>query len=365
MKKILILLLIVLVSCTAPKKCCGQIQSFLKYSTLYVSADLTSPLSERPHYRIDRQTGELTDETVIHPYNYQLNIGIRKIARFDYENKAKTFYDGSENNISHSATIGNVDGFEYNATLSYVRDRSKKFTNQNYWLRYVHKYFLIKGDYQDKQEIKLKHYGGEIRGRVSWGKFDFTAGLKHRSHPVYGVNPFEMNFAPDDAWFNIAYDLGYEDSYWYYDGEQNGVDDIYDYYNWKWYDPQGNLIADTDQEFYRYHFGRAIDEYNNRELEKMGIQQEVSAIIGIAFYHYAKNFWIHSWGDVMPYHKGLSEYAYTDLKLEDKTTIDFDSGLIIGTKLTTKLGLFIEGRYQRYWDIDNYELKTGINYLFL
>ena len=338
---------------------------FLKFSTFYISGNMTSPLAEQPHYMIDRESGELTDVTIVSPYNYELNIGIRKIARFDYENKAKTFYDGSENNISHAATIGNINGFEYNANLSFVRDRSKEFINQNYWLRYVHKYFLIKGDYQDKEEIKLKHYGGEMRLRTSWGRMDFTAGVKHRSHPVYGINPFEMNFSSEDAWWQIAYDLGYEDQYWFWDGEQNGIDDPYDYYNWKWYDPQGNLIANTDQEFYRYHFGRAVDEYNRREIESMGIQQEASIVIGYAYYYYAKTFWIHSWGDVMPYHKGLTKYAYRDLEIEDKNTIDFDSGLIIGTKLTRRLGLFIEGRYQRYWNINNYELKTGINYLFL
>ena len=42
--------------------------------------------------------------------------------------------------------------------------------------------------------------------------------------------------------------------------------------------------------------------------------------------------------------------------------IDFDFGGVIGTKLTKRLGIFVEGRWRRYWDIDNYELKTGINY---
>ena len=184
---------------------------FLKFSTLYISTDISSPLAEQAHYRIDKTTGELTNETEINDYNYKFNLGIRKIARFNYENKAKSFYDGSESNISHGATIGAVSGFEYNASVQMVRDRGEEFINQNYWLRYVRNHFLIKGDYQDKQEINLKHFGGEIRGRVKAGKFNFTAGIKHRTHPVYGINPFEVNFSADDAWWQVAYDFGNDD----------------------------------------------------------------------------------------------------------------------------------------------------------
>ena len=45
------------------------------------------------------------------PYVYSLTIGIRKIARFGYENIANTFYDGTESNYTDSATVGKVQGF--------------------------------------------------------------------------------------------------------------------------------------------------------------------------------------------------------------------------------------------------------------
>jgi len=47
------------------------------------------------------------------PYDYSLTIGLRKIARFGYENKANTFYDGAESNYTDAATVGKVQGFEY------------------------------------------------------------------------------------------------------------------------------------------------------------------------------------------------------------------------------------------------------------
>ena len=42
--------------------------------------------------------------------------------------------------------------------------------------------------------------------------------------------------------------------------------------------------------------------------------------------------------------------------------IDFDLGLVAGWKFNRNFGIFGEGRYLRYWGIDSYELKAGINY---
>ena len=53
------------------------------------------------------------DVTWISPYDYNLTIGLRKIARMDYEYKVKTFYYGTEDNIADNVTIGNANGWEY------------------------------------------------------------------------------------------------------------------------------------------------------------------------------------------------------------------------------------------------------------
>ena len=335
----------------------------LKYSTVYISGRIGSPIVEEAQYMMDRSTGQLTDITEVNPFDYNFSIGIRKLARYHYEIKPQ-FYDGSESDVSGLAPIGNVEGLEYNAVYSLLRNRGEEFTNHNYWVRYLHKNFLVRAEYNDQQDIQLTHFGGEIRGRVSWGKFCFTAGAKHRTHPVYGVNPFEENFdLTQDPWWIVAYDLGYVDEYYYVDGEGNGVDDWYDYFNWNWFDPQGNQIAETDEEFMKYHFGRAVAEYNKQELRRLGLQQELSFVAGVSLYHYTDDFWLHSWADVMPYHYGLSEYSYINLGLGEE--VDFDTGFILGSKITRKLGLYIESTYQRYWGIKNYEVKAGINYLFL
>jgi len=52
--------------------------------------------------------------------------------------------------------------------------------------------------------------------------------------------------------------------------------------------------------------------------------------------------------------------VYVDGALANPYPVDiFDDGK------TAILGLYIESTYQRYWGIRNYELKAGINYLFL
>jgi len=42
-----------------------------------------------------------------------LELGIRRIARFDYENREKPFYDGTETNVALSAPTAAVNGWEY------------------------------------------------------------------------------------------------------------------------------------------------------------------------------------------------------------------------------------------------------------
>ena len=112
----------------------------------------------------------------------------------------------------------------------------------------------------------------------------------------------------------------------------------------------------------KYHFGKAVGIYNNNELKALGLQQELSAVAGVSYYYYKPNLWVHIWGDILPYHIGLTDYSYVNMDIVDKNNLDFDFGGVVGTKITKRLGVFIEGRYQRYWDIKNYQVQAGINY---
>ena len=323
----------------------AQIKDIFKYSTFYSSANVGAPFNANKQFYVDGTAGsgqlvEITDQA---EFNYVLSVGLRKIARFDYQVKKGKFYDGSENEITDYATISNAPGLEYLFEYSAVRNRGEAFSQQEYKIRYVHNRFAVRTAYINDGLIDLKYTLGEVRYRQKLGNLDLSVGIAHRSHPVYGYSPVDAWFAiPDNKhWWQLANEFGYF-------SDANEV--------WVF---EGKVIAESDREFYTYHFDRAVTEYNNRELKSLGLQQEVSAVFGFDYYYHNPKLWLHTWSSFYPLHKGLSDfsYSYPDKKFE------WDAGLVFGVKLNKHLGLFLEGRHLKFWDIKSYQCKTGINYL--
>ena len=62
---------------------------------------------------------------------------------------------------------------------------------QEYNVRYISNMFTAKANYVNNGLIDLKYSLGEVRLRKSFGGLDFTFGVAHRSHPVYGCNPMD------------------------------------------------------------------------------------------------------------------------------------------------------------------------------
>ena len=60
-------------------------------------------------------------------------MGIRKIARFGYENRANVFYDGTEESWSDGANIGKRNGLEFLAEVKYKRQMGQEFLDQNHF----------------------------------------------------------------------------------------------------------------------------------------------------------------------------------------------------------------------------------------
>ena len=81
----------------------------LKFSTVYGAVNGGTSLSDVKTFSVT--SGQLEEGLSTTPYDYSVTLGIRKIARFGYENKANTFYDGTESNYSDAATVGKVQGF--------------------------------------------------------------------------------------------------------------------------------------------------------------------------------------------------------------------------------------------------------------
>ena len=306
---------------------------------------------EREDYRAVMKGYE--DITQVNPYDYNLTIGLRKIARFDYETKRQTWYTGTERNTADNVTIGNANGWEYLFNYSFIRNRGEKFTEQNFWLRYLGDWFVVKAQYTDNERVNLRYSSLDYRIRFNKGNWDFTVGTIFRVHPAYGINPIEDFWVPGSSNFqDLAQDFGYAPEPWV-----QGL-----YVDQNWYDVSSGdsiLVATSNNEFFNHYFGDAVARYNERELEKLGMQKELSAVIGVAYYKYTPNFWLHTWYNFLPYHKGLDDYSY---EYEDSMA-EWDAGIIFGTKITKSLGLFVEGVHMRYWGKEIYEVKFGFNYL--
>ena len=325
--------------------------NFLKYSTFYGSVSLESPFAPNQKFTVNTQEGTFEETTEEIEGSYNISFGLRKLARFKYQAKKGNFYDGSENELSDIATLGAVSGWEYLLKWSKIRSFGEEFIDSESWIRYLGDWFVVKGSYVNFGREDLEFGQLDIRYRKPVGlHWNFTGGFNLRGHPAYGLFPFNKWLQDNDnRWWELAYLYGYDD-------EQYVVeDDITDYY---WYDENGDLVAETDGEFYEYYYGDLITLYNEEEVDKLGWQYEVSAVLGVDYYKYEKKWWIHSWASVIPFSKGLTPHSFK----YDSGDIDFDSGLIIGWKLNRHFGIFGEGRYLRYFGINSYELKAGLNY---
>ena len=406
------------------------IGDFFKYSTAYASFSLNAPRYQDDRFAIigGLSTGQLEvsrDKRELKP-DFQTSLGLRKVGRFQYEpkrgvkgaGKGGTWYDGSEQNANESATFGPVKGWEYLIRWSEGRQWGDEYLNQEYWLRYIGDWVMAKVGVTELGLEDIKYTQGDIRLHLTPealnDKFHLSVGLKHRQHPVYGFDAMvldttwyrgewwkfaEKAFGIDDnAWFTEDYYLNGDQDiqlyeidpetgelreiegggpFWNDDGRFVGVD-------WLWRDVDGTIFAYTDREYFLYHFPSMLEEYIDDRKRLLGNQNETSLVIGIDFYHYGQNWWLHTWGNWMPLHFGHTTHAYHNAAHYRKHKDDggkphefmfhddmwhdwndYDMGAIFGVKLKDNLGVFAEGRYLYYWERPAYDIKLGINYQFM
>jgi len=328
----------------------------LRFATFYASYSTGAPFVESPQYMIqaipsttevaDFANGTLMETTQVSAANLNITIGLRKIARFDYQVKGGNFYTGGEDESSDYATISNAPGLEYLFEYSSIRNRGSEVSQHEYRVRYISEHFTTKASYVDNGLLNLQYTQGEVRLRKNFGSIDFTAGIAHRSHPAYGYSPI-------DNWTGSWSDLAA--SQWYF-STTGGSED------WIHIDIEeggSTWIADDDNEFYQYYFGNIVNKYNKNILDNLSLQQELSGVLGIDYYLYSEKAWMHGWTSIYPIHKGLSQYSYN----YPNSRMEYDLGLIAGIKVSKHISLFMESRYLKFWDISSYQVKTGINYL--
>ena len=109
---------------------------------------------------------------------------------------------------------------------------------------------------------------------------------------------------------------------------------------------------------------QVLSDYVARERELLPRKLEYSMVIGFDYYKYTKDFWLHSWGNIMPYHiKSDDQYSYH--KYNGGNWVDYSGGLIFGYRFTKSLGIFTEGKYHKYWNRSWYDFSMGINFIIL
>ena len=339
-------------------------QGFFKFSTIYGAYSLTSPLTKEQTFSVSGgQLQSLQEELDDHS---TLTFGIRKLARFGYENKPEVWYSGKEAPINEGVAIGNgmAKGWEYVLEYADHSQFGETFTEQEVMLRYLGDNFILKSNYDYRGLEDLEFAGVDMRYRKNLGNLDLSIGIAGRSHPAY------LDFLPIDRyWEDKGIDTSEFTPFWVLAWEYNYKDEWtqqwtqygYEFWDWYWTDEDGNIVATTDEEFYQTIYGEIVEEYNESYAKDLGYQHEVALSVGVDYYKYTPNNWFHLWATTYPFNKGMSDYSFNYDNA--KNSIDFDTGMVFGWKLTNKFGVFVEARYLNMYDIKSYEAKTGFNWL--
>lgn len=326
---------------------CNAQSKILKYSTFYAAVNGGTSLSDNQTWSIT--SGQLQENIIETPFDYTFSIGIRKIKRFGYENRALTFYNGTENSYSDAATLGRVDGFEYLFEADFVRRLGVNYTNQHHFIRYVADSWVAKVEYLQDGFADIKYFEASQRYRkqINDGKLSFNIGAVQRLSEPYGFDPL-ADWVLDNGTLHYTY-LALQEGY------DITLDGLY-------YAPDGTLVADNQAIWEEVVIPEVINDYVQDQRNALSSIVEYSAVLGFDYYHFTKDFWFHSWGNLMPYHV-KSDNIYSYYKFNNGQWIDYSIGLIFGYRFNKSLGTFIEGRYNKYWNRDWHNFSVGLNYV--
>ena len=370
-------------------------KDFLKYGTVYGAGDISNSVeaAESSYFLRTNPDGslysipEVVDNTEVFPFDYRYGFGIRKLARFDYERKPKNFYDGSEEQLVFGAPSSAVTGLEYQFHFEKERWRGEDFTNFNYFLKHTGKYHIAKIQSREVGKINLNFNSAEARARLPIGKkFSISAGAILRGHErAYGYNPVEIWLNeetttidgytyPTNQWYSLGFEYGYSDHFTTYTDATTGASTQ----DWIWKDEAGDVVAYSDLDFRENILPGLMNRFNGEAWSLLDPWMEVAPIVGVDFYHYKRNFWLHAYANyILPAHQyvaGDKEFSYLnrnnwgkgglieDAKLEQWS--DYSFGASLGTKLGKNIGIFVEGEYSKMWDSKFYQTTFGFNYTF-
>lgn len=369
---------------------------FLKYGSIYGAGDVKNSIEAKDNSYFVRTNPEnlydipeVIDNTPEYPFDYRYGFGIRKLARFNYERKPRNYYDGTENQLAFTAPSSAITGLEYQFHFEKERWRGEMFENNRFFIKHTGKYHIAKLESRQVGKINVEYQSGELRFRLPIGKkLSLSAGAVYRTHDrAYGYNPIQiwLNEKDDEGnavnpWWTLGYQYGFIDiPYQSIVYNQDGTTS--ELFAWLWQNAQGDVVAWTDEQFRDQIFGRLMNRFNKEAWSELESWAEVAPIVGLDFYHYKSNFWLHAYANwILPYHhyvQGDVGYSYLHRngwnheghhdghsQSNGDQWSDYSAGLNTGIKISKHIGLYIEGEYAKLWDSEIFNTSVGINYTF-
>ena len=350
MKKFVLLLLTLFTLNVYAQESKIDLKKIFKFSTFYGAINGGTSISDVDVYSV---TNGLETNTIETPFDYSVTLGIRKIARFGYENRANTFYNGTENNFSDAATVGKVKGFEFLFEIDYKRQEGENYLDQHHFLRYVDDKYVLKGEYLEDGFADIKYF--ETSQRYRWkkdNKLSFNIGAVQRLSEPYGYDPLEEWKLSNG---NLHYtQLALQEGYTVQFDGQGGAE----YFN-----PSGQSVATSTEVWEAVVIPTMLADYTEKKRDELDNTLQHSLVVGFDYYHYTKTFWLHSWGNFMPWHyDDGGEFSYHKFN-KGEQWYDYSGGLIFGKKFNKHLGIFVEGTYNKYWNREWHDFSLGINYV--
>jgi hypothetical protein len=283
-----------------------------------------------------------------------------------YEPK-EAFKTGKENSFSDASTVGKVSGFEYLFEVSYVRQEGETYNNQHHFLRYIDDTYILKGEYLMDGFADIKYFETSQRYRhkiksldhldflpkeLKKGKFSFNIGAAQRLSEPYGFDPLEeWQLSNGNLHYTfLALEEGYSVDFTNPEGIQ-------------YLDPSGNVVATNTDVWEAVVIPTVLSDYADKKRNELENTIQHSLILGFDYYLYTKKLWVHSWGNLMPWHYDAGdEFSYHKYN-NDEQWYDYSGGLIFGWKFDKHLGVFVEGKYNKYWNREWHDFSLGINYI--
>ena len=349
MKKILLIFL--LVPCLSFGQTLKEtIKKTFKFATFYAAVNGGNSLSDVNTFSVN--TGQLISGVNKTPFDYSINLGVRKIARFQYENRASVFYNGTENTYSDAANVGKIKGFEFLFEGDLRRVQGKNYVDQHHFLRYVADDWIAKVEYLQDGFADIKFFEASQRYKYNVSnKFSVNVGAAQRLAEPYGYDPL-AEWLLNNGNIHYTY-LAIQEGYTVDFSDPNMI---------TYSNPSGDIVATNTEVWEALIIPDVLANYDERKRNEQGYKMEYSMVLGFDYYHYSKEFWIHTWGNVMPYHVNTNnEYSYHNY--QGGQWVDYSGGLILGHKFNKHLGVFAEGKYNKYWNRKWHNFSVGVNYV--